>query len=76
MTEHGPCECGRGPAIGYLFATPDTVKFRVRMATPGIDDTMAADLRCIDCATDAIAEAASGKAREQMRQAARAMQDA
>lgn len=65
------CECGRGPVVGLLTYTNSRVLFRaVDEGTPA-RDLSAADLRCLDCVADAVAEVASGEVAQRMREAAR-----
>jgi hypothetical protein len=65
------CQCGRGPVVGLLTYTNSRVLFRAAEEGTPVRDQSAADLRCLDCATDAIAAVASGEVWEQMRRATR-----
>jgi hypothetical protein len=64
------CECGRGPVVGLLTHTNSRVWFRTADEGTPDRDQGAADLRCLDCVTDAVADVASGKVREEMRRLA------
>jgi DNA invertase Pin-like site-specific DNA recombinase len=65
------CQCGRGPVVGLLTFTNSRVLFRAANEGTPLHDQNSADLRCLDCVADAVAEVASGDVRERMRQAAR-----
>lgn len=65
------CECGRGPIVGLLTVTASRVLFRTADEGTPTHDQGAADLRCLDCVADAVAEVASGKFRKRMREAGR-----
>jgi hypothetical protein len=66
------CQCNRGPVIGVVSCTDTRLRFY------SLEDwycrhlgEAAADLRCIDCLTDAALDVANGVIRERMRQMAR-----
>lgn len=65
------CQCGRGPVVGLLTFTSSRVLFRAADEGTPRRDQSAADLRCLDCVADAVAEVASGDVRERMRQEGR-----
>lgn len=64
------CECGRGVVVGLLSYTNSRVLFRTAAEGTPTRDQAAADLRCLDCVADAIAEVASGEVARRMREAA------
>ncbi|MFD9004483.1 hypothetical protein ACFV0T_26580 [Streptomyces sp. NPDC059582] len=66
------CQCGRGQVIGVVSYTGTRLMFL------SLEDSYcrhlgeaAADLRCVDCLTDAALDVANGVIREQMRKASR-----
>lgn len=65
------CECGRGVVVGLLSYTNSRVLFRTAAEGTPTRDQAAADLRCLDCVADAIAEVASGEVARRMREAAK-----
>lgn len=65
------CQCGRGPVVGLLTFTSSRVLFRAADEGTPQRDQNAADLRCLDCVADAVAEVASGDVRKRMRQEGR-----
>jgi hypothetical protein len=66
------CQCGRGPVIGVVSYTDTRLRFYSLEAwyCRHLGDA-AADLRCIDCLTDAAMDVANGVVRERMREQAR-----
>jgi hypothetical protein len=64
------CQCGRGVVIGLLSYTNSRVLFRTADEGTVTRDQAAADLRCLDCVADVIAEVASGEAARRMREIA------
>lgn len=65
------CQCGRGPVVGLLTFTSSRVLFRAADEGTPRRDQNAADLRCLDCVADAVAEVASGDVRKRMRKEGR-----
>lgn len=65
------CQCGRGPVVGLLAVTASRVLFRTADEGTPTHDQGAADLHCLDCVADAVAEVASGEFRQRMREAGR-----
>ena len=63
------CQCGRGEVVGLLSYTNSRVLFRTAVEGTPTRDQGAADLRCLDCVADAIAEVASGEVTRRMREA-------
>jgi formate-dependent nitrite reductase cytochrome c552 subunit len=69
------CQCGRGPVIG-VFAlrvggSNDRLAFFPLSSVYSSLPEVAADLCCLDCVTDAVADFASGKTNAELQEQAR-----